>query len=114
MNNTARWRSVDYVNSQNEALHLKKSTEKTGCALLSPVRSATMQNNLQSTRKLQISLQSHYVTNGHSESPVNKMLDKAECDKFTVSLSLSSVLVRKEGKEEQCLKGLDFTTTARP
>jgi hypothetical protein len=86
-----------------------------------------MQNNLQITRKLQISLQSDSVTNGNSEaptsfsdkqlclsaivdegkgavaltevisaknkiaissnievSPVNKMLDKAECDKLRV------------------------------
>jgi hypothetical protein len=38
-----------------EALHLTKSTDETGCALLSPVRSATMQNILQNTRKLQFS-----------------------------------------------------------
>jgi hypothetical protein len=140
-----------------EALHLTKSSDETGCALLSPVRSATTQNTLQNTRKLQSSLQSDSVLNGNSEaqtsysdkqlrlsavidegkgavaltevtsatniialsshiavSPVIKMLDKADCDKFTVSPSLSSVLVRKEGEGEQSLKELDFTTTARP
>ena len=47
-------------------------------------------------------------------SPVNKMLDKAECDNCTVSPSLFSVVVRKEGEGEQSLKELDFTTTPRP
>ena len=39
------------ANSKSKALHLKKSTDETGSAFLSPVRSASMQNNVQNTRK---------------------------------------------------------------
>jgi hypothetical protein len=57
----------NFANPENKALHLKKSTDETGYALLSPVRSAAMQNNPQSTRKLQIWLQSDSVINGTSD-----------------------------------------------
>ena len=43
-------------------------------------------------------------------SPVNKMLDKAECDNLSVSPSPFSVVLRKEG-EGAILTELDFTTS---
>ena len=47
-------------------------------------------------------------------SPVRKMLDKAECDQYSVSHLLSPVLVRKEGEREKSPYEPDFTTTDRP
>ncbi len=41
----------NYANLENKALHLKKSSDETGSAFLSPVRIASMQNNLQNTRE---------------------------------------------------------------
>ena len=41
----------NYADHETEALYLKKSADETGSAFLSPGRSATVQNNLQSTRK---------------------------------------------------------------
>ena len=145
----------NYTHSDNQALHLMKSTNETGSAFLSPVRSAFLHND--PTRNHQISLQSESTTNrkneaqtSHSDkqlrlsavidegkgadaltevtsaknkiasssniavSPVNKMLDKAECDNLSVSPSPSSVVVRKEGEGEQSLTELDFATSASP
>jgi hypothetical protein len=43
----------------------------------------------------------------------NLMRNKAECDKFSVSPSLSPIFVTKEEEGEESIKELDFTTTAR-
>jgi hypothetical protein len=47
-------------------------------------------------------------------SPVRKMLDKAECDQYSVSHLLSPVIMRKEGEREKSLYEPDFMTTDRP
>ena len=47
-------------------------------------------------------------------SPVNKMLDKADCDKRSLSPSPFSVVVRKEREGERSRKELDLRTTVLP
>ena len=95
-----------------EALHLMKSTDETGRALLSPVRSAAMQNNLQNTRKLQFSLQSDSVLNGNSEAQTSysdkqlRLSAVIDEGKGAVALTMTSALLYLRHRSLACSKCL--------
>ncbi|EPS57298.1 hypothetical protein M569_17520 [Genlisea aurea] len=90
----------NYANTENEALHLKKSTDETGSAFLSPVRSATIQNNQETTRKKQVDAENQfYLQPLQNPIEINLFSNKSSDAHFSNSgtqLRLSAVV--NEGK----------------
>ena len=107
-----------------------KSSDETGSAIVSPVRSAEIQSNQQSTRSnlssARIRLTSckntaflklrptQSSTKNIAVLPGINMLDKAKCDHHSVSHLPFPMVVRKEGEREKSPNEPDFTAMARP